>query len=341
MVRSWMPLVLLAALALAPSPALALDKDYIVKPKFDDKEDKVGEGWTLFAQAGSNVSLSTSTNVVGQQDGTSFTFGLSVAARLAFLRSGHEWRNILGLTELESSTAATGRLVKTTDSFKFDTLYLYHPKRIPWLGPFARLGFETSILPGYDTRTSDVVYRVKFLDGTTADSLPKAIFHLTDSFKPFSLKESLGAFAKALDRKDLTLEVHLGLGSRETFADGQLVTNDDKDTKNIIELDEIESYTQIGGELAILMNGTLLEDRLSYAISVESLLPFYSSGTNAGKNVLDLTSLEIGAKLSYKVTSWASLSYELKAVRLPKTLDAFQVQNLLLLAFSYSYTNKL
>ena len=68
------------------------------------------------------------------------------------------------------------------------------------------------------------------------------------------------------------------------------------------------------------------------------MTPFAHSALPAGDNrgAMALTNVEIDATLSFKLVDWASLDYELKALRQPQLLDRFQVQNNLLLTFGLS-----
>ncbi|MBM4398523.1 MAG: hypothetical protein FJ087_22920 [Deltaproteobacteria bacterium] len=51
-----------------------------------------------------------------------------------------------------------------------------------------------------------------------------------------------------------------------------------------------------------------------------------------------MTNVELGAKVSFKLVSWASLDYEFRALRVPQVTDEFQLQNMLPLNFSYTRT---
>lgn len=56
----------------------------------------------------------------------------------------------------------------------------------------------------------------------------------------------------------------------------------------------------------------------------------FSAGTGRA------TSLDIEAKLAIKLFSWMSLDYGLRVVREPLIIDEYQIQNNLLLNFSYT-----
>jgi hypothetical protein len=47
--------------------------------------------------------------------------------------------------------------------------------------------------------------------------------------------------------------------------------------------------------------------------------------------------IDLGGQLSFKLVEWASLDYQIKAVREPQVLDGFQVRNSLLLTMGLGY----
>lgn len=328
---------LLVSLLALPLPAQALTKE-IVDEKVEVRNEKP-EGWYGTLKLGVNISLSSTDNVVGAQDGTSFSLGANIGGTLDYLRAGHEWRNILEISEGYTKTPNISRFIKSTDYLTFESIYLFHFERFPWLGPFVRFGLRTALLPGYDVRDADYNYNLTKIDGTTVTGFAtsKDTLHLTDAFMPLQLKESIGAYGKPVNNPAYALEIRLGLGSQQIFADGGYAVSKVDTTTKAITLKELETYAQVGGELALLFNGTLYEDKIIYRLTAEALIPFYNSGTNLeDKNALELTNLEFGAGLTFKVFSWASVVYEFKAVRTPQLLDDFQIQNNLLLSFSYT-----
>ncbi|MEZ4293712.1 MAG: hypothetical protein R3B70_01960 [Polyangiaceae bacterium] len=58
-------------------------------------------------------------------------------------------------------------------------------------------------------------------------------------------------------------------------------------------------------------------------------------------DVGQLTNIDLGANINFKLVEWASVTYELKAVRVPQLLpDTFQVRNTLMLTMGYGVDNK-
>ncbi len=321
------------------SGAMGLELKHANKEEIEKKtEATIKEGWDGALRIGSGISLSSNQNVVGQTDGTLFTLGLSLDGALDYRRTNSEWRNSLAISEMVSRTPDIGQFSKTADAFDIESIYLYHLTSVPWLGPFGRFTLKTSLFEGRDVRGKTNEYVAAMRDGTTTyyegDSK-----RLTRPFQPFKLKESLGMFAKPLDKKTHKLEFRLGLGSQQVIADGQFALDDDKDTPQI-EIKELTNYSLLGSEAAVVLSGLLSEEKVSYKLMAEFLTPFVNSESDDERNAAELTSIEFGAKLSFKLVSWASLEYEFKAVKEPLLLDKFQVQNNLLLSFNYAFIER-
>ena len=330
---------LLLSLTLGASPAIALEKE-IGDEKVEKSKDKP-EGWEGKLSLGANISLSSANNVVGTQDGVTFSLGLNMTGDLNLLRGGHEWRNRLEIAETFSKTPGIDRMVKTTDYLQFDSVYLYNFESMPWIGPFARFGLKTALLPGYDVRNEPYTYTTTKLDGTTVTETNEQTKRLSDSLFPLQLKQSLGAYSKPLTKTWMGIEVRLGLGAQEIFADDQLAATKVDTSKKTVALKELEDYQQVGGEATVAINGSFHEDKILYRLYAEAMIPFYTSiDDKEDRNAGELTNVELGAGLTFKLVSWASLVYEFKAIRLPLILDKFQIQNNLLLSFSYSLHKK-
>ncbi len=88
------------------------------------------------------------------------------------------------------------------------------------------------------------------------------------------------------------------------------------------------------------MWGTVSDKRVIYRLGVDVMIPLAHSMLVAGdtRSSIDLMNVELGAQLSFKLVEWASIDYQIKAIREPQVLDAFQVRNSLLLSLGLSYT---
>ena len=107
-------------------------------------------------------------------------------------------------------------------------------------------------------------------------------------------------------------------------------------TDNVVKLDRLADVMQAGTVIGFDMKGTLEEGRISYQLRAEVMVPFVNSDPR-DRGAFDLTNFDIGGKLGLKLFEWASLNYEMKVVRMPQLVDAWQVQNNLLLTFNYAF----
>ena len=299
------------------------------------KKTTIKQGWGGSVNLGANVSMGHASSVVGKPDGISFAFGMDFAGALNWSRGGHEWRNSMTVTEMFSKTPTIDGVSKTADKLYLESIYLYHFKKFPWIGPFGRVAFETSAFPGNDMQPDEYAYKVTMQDGTSTVSRDTS-FRLTDAFRPIILKESVGAFAKPYSEPWAQVEFRLGVGSRQVFADEQYVVSKvDKENKTI-SIKETETYAEAGGELAAYVWGKYYDGKISYKVGAEVLIPFANSVDTGDQDALDLTSVEFLARLSFKLVSWASLEYEFSAKRLPMLQEDWMVQNSLFLSFAYT-----
>ncbi|MBK8481783.1 MAG: hypothetical protein IPL40_11480 [Proteobacteria bacterium] len=256
-------------------------------------------GWEGELSLGSSVALSQSSNVVGRIDGTSFAVGLKVNGALDWTRDVHEWRNGLTLGETFTRTPAVDQFVKTNDQLLLESIYLYHPRRLPWLGPFARFKLTTALFPGEDVRAAPVTYTGAL--SRTADTL-----RLTDALTPTTLQETVGAFGKPLDRKDLSLELKAGFEARQMIADGQLAIADDAATPEI-EVVALKHVVQGGPSVGLIGKGATAEGRVIYGGLAEAMVPAINNqAATDQRNALELTNVNLELNLSFKLVSWAS-----------------------------------
>ena len=335
---------LTASQAVADPPPLSND-DLVpdeVKSKKKKDEDEKGR-WIPSLAVGLGLSFSHSHSVVGQLDGESFSFAPALDAGIFFVSKMHEWHSTLVIRHMQSLTPAFDEFVKTADNLKLDSLYMYIPPAVPWLGPFVLVSLETPIFNGKDQRATPVVYRITELDGTATNSALKNSLALTRAWSPLLLKQSLGAFARPVNKPHVVFLMRAGVGAREALVRDGLVVNDDDKTPEV-EVKRIEDYQKVGGEFFAGVSGTVTFEKLGkdrpllYSASAEVLVPFYSSIDRGNLN--DRVDVNLEAKLSVKLFAWMSLDYQFKAVRETLQLKEFQIQNNLLLNFSYAIVAK-
>jgi hypothetical protein len=323
-------LLLAGASAHAEEPAAPV----YVPEKADVAAELQPEGWRYNLDLGATFAFNHNSSVVGQPDGSMVTFGTKFGVNLRYLSGKHEWRGAFSLGESLSKTPNVDELIKTQDAAALESLYLHHT--LSWLGPFVRVAGETALFAGADPRPTPVTYAIARPDGTVDEVVTQRL-RLTDPLRPMTLKQSLGAFVDPYKSERLTVEVRLGAGGRETFAANQLAVADDAATP-VIETKELESFAQVGAELVATAWGTFASSNLTYKLAFEAMTPLYHTDLQAGdtRGPLDLTNITLLAQLSTKITSFASLDYELKVVREPQLIDVVQVRNNLLLTLALS-----
>jgi len=295
------------------------------------------KGWDGSLVLGASTSLAQNSNVVGVTDGIAWSFGAQVAGLLEYRGGQSEWTNSLKLGETYSYTTALDEFVKTVDELAWKSTYLYHIRQIPWLGPFAELKLKTSILPGYDFQAEEHEYLVQRLDGTTDPGLIQRKYRLSDPFRPLHIEEAVGAFAKPLDKESIKLEAKLGFGGKHIFAADQFAVDKlDKDKKQVF-IKELDDVHQGGPAVSVSAKGSLYEKRVTYYGLAELMFPLINNQAESDeRNAAELTNVLLEAGLTFKLVSWASLDYVFKAIREPQLLDRWQIQNNLLLTFSYT-----
>ncbi|MDI3288899.1 hypothetical protein [Polyangium sp. 15x6] len=333
---------MLAALLSAPLSSRAQDaaaKQYVdVKIAEPPKQG----GLEITMKNGATFSLVDTRDVVGvTPNGSTLTVGLKFDGVATYRNGGHEWRTVLGINEALTKTPALEEPVKSADAFNVESTYLYFVR--PWFGPFARFTVGTPLFRGFDVRPTDTTYTIARVAGTT-DTVTSRRLTLTEPFRPLTLKETIGPFARPVSGDRFNLETRIGLGGLQTFADGQLILKDDAATADRVEVQELRDVLQVGVEGSLEMWGSFQAKKISYKIGVGALIPAWNNDMPAAgeakKNPLQLTNLDIGAAISFKVVEWATLDYEIKLVRQPQLTDQWQIRNGMMLTLGLGYSRK-
>ncbi len=326
----------LFASALIGQTALAQEVTTELIPE-ESATDVLDTGWRGTLTLGASGSTVANKRVVGQADGASVTLGASITGEAEYLTGPHEVRLSAGLEEYFTRTPVIDEFVKTADNLNVEAIYFYHIPTVDWLGPFGRLAVDTPLFKGFDVRADESTYAISRVDGTVDTRVSDRLL-LTESFQPATLRQSVGMFARPVREEQLVVDIRVGAGAREIAADGALVVTDD-DATDVIEVTEIENYSQVGLESVLELTGTFDESRLSYFFTFESLLPFYDSADDADQSVTERADLEIAVGAGVRLVSWASLDYVFRADRLPAILDDWQLSNNLLLTLSYTVSS--
>ncbi|HMN68252.1 MAG TPA: hypothetical protein PKC28_06900 [Bdellovibrionales bacterium] len=288
-------------------------------------------GWKKASNLGANVSFSSSSDVVGQTDGSSQAYGLNLKGSFTHFTEQGEWRNSYTVLGATTRTPSVPRFVKSTDEAKLETIYLYSMKSLPSVGPYAKGEVSAPMFKGEDVRASDVTYQ--FADGSTFTG---STLELTESFKPLNTKESVGFFWKAVQEEKMKLELRAGFGALQVAADGQrAISGTDAATGNVLVV-ELTDVSQGGLELGASLKGKF-DEKTSYEAGVETLTPFINDKRSGDdREAVRLTNIEGFAKISSNITSWASFGYDYKVRIQPQVVDRTQQIHMMVLNINYN-----
>jgi len=298
--------------------------------------DDTSTGWTPFLSTGGNLSYTTSKNVVGAADGATFTGGLILNGGLNFLdaKEQHEWITVVNWNLAYTNTPTVPVFVKSADILSLQSTWLYHLPKASWVGPFADVRMTSAVFPGYLVTGADADVQRLNVDGSedsldTLEAMEQ--YSLTDGFAPTTLRESVGVFVQPLNQDVIALEARAGLGAWETFVrDGYYVA--DNEETDAIEVQQMQDSVQVGSEVNLTASGAVSE-LVSYTAGAFLMLPFVNNAETELEG-LDLLNQEYTAGLSLKLSKFAALQYKFTAVNTPLVIDAWQINNGLLLSFS-------
>lgn len=324
------------AAVFAAMPAFAQDTQFVPDEDIALIEDEERQGFDGLLSIGANLNFTSNSNVVGQVDGYSTLFGLSLKGGLDYLYKKHEVRNTLSIQESFARTPVIDEFVKNSDVVEFESLYNYF--FLKWLGAFGRLSFQTSILPSEAVSADPTAYEITRLDGTIENESTTRL-SLADPFSPFTINESIGGFVEPLRSEAINASFRLGFGARQTLASGVLATNDDADTADVIEIVELDNVIQAGAEAFVGAKGKFYDKRISYEVGATALVPFLNND-DTDRSAFDLMRYGLNVTLSTNVFSWMALTYDLRILKDPQLIDATQVQNGLLLTFNYTFIER-
>ena len=316
-----------------------------VKPDVPAGERSVG--WHPLLKASATFSFSHNQDVVGTPDGISWILGGIINGGVDYVgKGGHFWLNTLKWELSFSKTPLLDEMVKSLDNFEFESTYIYQIPKMTWWGPYGNVKVKTAILPGYLLFTDPTSVATLGSDGALMGEIsqPKGRLNLTDAFAPTTLRESLGLWADPVRTVPFTLQTRLGLGAWEVFTRGGFNPADDVLTTDVFEVKQMQDSVQLGGEVRVVMKG-VYKEFISYQAKAEFMYPFYSSFTPTNNDGTDMAGIELMNTefeflLGFKLASWVSLDYTMKAYRLPLLSPEWQIQNGLLLTLTANIVGK-
>ncbi|MEO0335195.1 MAG: hypothetical protein AAF202_02305 [Pseudomonadota bacterium] len=297
---------------------------------------KLEDGWHAKLNLGANISFGSSSNVIGQPDGDSRTFGANLDSSVIYKKGQNEWQNTLKYIGATSATPAIPRYVKSNDELNFSSLYLYSLEDMEWLGPYVRVQARTAAFRGEDIRPEETNYEISDSQGevkSTKQGL--TTFQLTEAFKPLTVQESVGAFFRLVNEKKIKVKTRLGLGAQQVDGSGQLTLADKSETADVVEVRELATYQQMGVEGGLQVDGKI-DEKSSYSLTFDFLTPVGADLPEGDdRDDLELTNMDLKIKLTSKVYEWVSFNYEFNLREQPQLLDETQITHLMSMSFAY------
>ena len=304
---------------------------------------KLDSHWSIHATLGGSALL-TSRDEGFSSAPAGNTLGIDVFSdnRVQFKSDPHLWTTRLEIEEGQTLTPIIGadnkpgslldgRLQSSKDRIYLNSVYIY--QFLPWIGPYVRIGGETSLFNHYSYFSNPTNVVIQDADGnalstrTGPDGQGETQVQIAGSFAPIQLKQGAGANLRVLHNVFVDLDLRSGFGSRQYIANGQLVPADDPKTP-AFEMRQVRGTVLTGIEVSALSQGRLSR-YLQASTEFDMLLPFEG---------LDATQITWRNSVSVRLSSFASITYTLNIVRQPNVNPAqpFAAEQGLQLRFFYS-----
>lgn len=281
---------------------------------------------------GADAALNSRRNAIGIEDGETITFRLFLDSRLSIRAFDNPL--VLRLQVEEGQTKAVGvPWQKSNDRVDLDALYVY--RFTPVIGPYARVGAETGLLPGFDFIEPSRVER-QFDDGRVElTGREVSEVKISRAFGLVSLREGAGINVRALKTLLAEFNVRVGAGGRHRFTRAlfeplgpQLRTVDLGGVPTEISAQvyrETESSQLFGAE-ATLIGFARLTRWVFINLEADLFLPTRG---------FDATIVEVEGSAALKLTSYLSLNYIGRFARDPSLSEGNRITQDLVLRFSW------
>lgn len=298
----------------------------------EKKPEKPKDGWFPKLSLGVNISLSSSNNVPGVENGITFSLGGVLDGGLLMRFGRHKWESTLKIIHTQSKTPQIESFIKTADNLDFKSSYSYQFVETINLGIRAGLTLTTQLFPGNYIPAAAAEITLLNVDNTQIQrSLQKEeAFSLTLPFAPLTFGQSVGLISEPFRNKFTLLTVELNLSAEQTWAAGY-VLQDDAATPRL-EFKQIRDFVQFGGELKLGFAGKI-DTFIDYAFLIKLMMPFYTSVPTALQG-FDLLNADVQFKVNLNLSKWAALNYIFRAQRTPLLTEKWQVSNNLVLSFT-------
>lgn len=309
------------------------------------------DGWKLKVKVGLTGSFNDvngNAEAAGAgQAGATITVGGVLSAEANFKHGHHGWDTTLNIQQTQTQTPSLDPWIKSLDNLEVISTYFYRLNSPDWLGPFARLRFQTQLFKGSTVEAGRTSVVRTNADGTMVAPeafAPQSRIPLTGSFEPIQIRESAGVFADPIQEDYLKLNAKLGVGGQHQIVrNGFIVagTSDGMDATGPltqVDLTQLQGSSSAGGELDIAMSGVVVKDLLNWKLTLNFFMPFVTNGELAdGTKAVGFDGLvsDIQGGISLKLWKYFSLDYALLLRRVPLVVEGWQVVNGLVLSAGF------
>jgi hypothetical protein len=300
------------------------------KPSTQPAKEK--DGWFPKLSLGLNISLSSTQNVPGVEDGITFTLGGVLNGGLLMRFGQHKWDSTLKVVHTQTKTPQIDAFIKTADSLDLKSAYSFQFRKDIKLGIRFGLDLTTPLFPGFFVPAANADITLINNDNTQDQRtvLKEESFLLTDPFSPLTFKQAIGIEAEPYRNKFTTISSEVNLSAQQTWAKGYVLQDDP--TTPRLEFRELRDFVQLGLELKLGFTGKM-EQFLTYDFLINLMVPFITSVPTTLQG-FELLNADIQFKVTLKMAEWASLNYVFRAQRLPILTENWQVSNNLVLSFT-------
>src|SRR5262249_55640750 len=164
-------------------------------------------------------------DLAGQAQGWKLSFAVFFDGMARYASGPHVWLTQISAEEGQTRVLSQDFFQSDTDRVYLNSVYTYN--LLPWFGPYARVGFETKLLPRYQLLDPPRDVVVLDTNGQQVGTLTAASrIELGSTFAPTQLKQGAGGNFRVLRKSFLELDLRVGLGARQTFAGGLKVYQD-------------------------------------------------------------------------------------------------------------------
>lgn len=312
--------------------------------------------WTLRGVVGGSVVFND-TDQAEQQQGTSYGASVFFDGSLTYREDAHLWHTRLELEEEQTRAPEDDYFTNDADRLFAHTIYTYVV--VPWFGPYARAGAETSLLtrhqaianpayvcpPGPDgglaapcsTRVVDGPDGPQTLIDVDRDAAEEVDrLELGGSFAPLQLRQGSGGNFRVLRKRTIELDLRLGLGARQTLANGLRTygarqsrpdpTADDPDRVLAVYAYELVEDSYVTGVEGTIVGFARPLPWVTVSTEFDGLLAFDQENS----------SFTWRNQISLRLASFASLNYRYNLTLDPAIIDETQTEHDVQLRFSYT-----